>query len=106
MIRRPPRSTLFPYTTLFRSSGGAGHSQAVRRTARARGGAARAIRLGDGPVAAVFRSIDAVVCTRLRDRHDGDASGVSGEAPQIRASVLRGSFFAGSIDEARAALKP
>src|SRR5258708_27042685 len=24
MIRRPPRSTLFPYTTLFRSKGGAG----------------------------------------------------------------------------------
>src|SRR2546430_16590098 len=24
MIRRPPRSTLFPYTTLFRSSGGSG----------------------------------------------------------------------------------
>src|SRR5215210_8206196 len=24
MIRRPPRSTLFPYTTLFRSTGGAG----------------------------------------------------------------------------------
>src|SRR5438034_3778708 len=23
MIRRPPRSTLFPYTTLFRSNGGA-----------------------------------------------------------------------------------
>src|SRR5260370_28653844 len=26
MIRRPPRSTLFPYTTLFRSSGWAGGS--------------------------------------------------------------------------------
>src|SRR5256885_7370368 len=25
MIRRPPRSTLFPYTTLFRSGVGAGH---------------------------------------------------------------------------------
>src|SRR5207249_10172127 len=25
MIRRPPRSTLFPYTTLFRSTGGEGH---------------------------------------------------------------------------------
>src|SRR3712207_8847510 len=25
MIRRPPRSTLFPYTTLFRSSGGIEH---------------------------------------------------------------------------------
>src|SRR3712207_7562581 len=32
MIRRPPRSTLFPYTTLFRS-----------RTAIARGGSATAI---------------------------------------------------------------
>src|SRR5579864_7120852 len=26
MIRRPPRSTLFPYTTLFRSLGGAGRA--------------------------------------------------------------------------------
>src|SRR2546426_3919327 len=25
MIRRPPRSTLFPYTTLFRSAGGVVH---------------------------------------------------------------------------------
>src|SRR5438046_10610797 len=25
MIRRPPRSTLFPYTTLFRSDVGGGH---------------------------------------------------------------------------------
>src|SRR5687768_18196541 len=25
MIRRPPRSTLFPYTTLFRSGGGTTH---------------------------------------------------------------------------------
>src|SRR3712207_9147616 len=38
MIRRPPRSTLFPYTTLFRS----GHPGALpRRTPRARDGAAR-----------------------------------------------------------------
>src|SRR3712207_7169465 len=34
MIRRPPRSTLFPYTTLFRSP--------VRRPAAARGDRARA----------------------------------------------------------------
>src|SRR5688572_31319313 len=27
MIRRPPRSTLFPYTTLFRSDRGVGHSR-------------------------------------------------------------------------------
>src|SRR5256885_8656039 len=32
MIRRPPRSTLFPYTTLFRSEGGAdlAHQSAQR----------------------------------------------------------------------------
>src|SRR3712207_9196021 len=29
MIRRPPRSTLFPYTTLFRSAGGVHEEEAV-----------------------------------------------------------------------------
>src|SRR2546430_2915319 len=32
MIRRPPRSTLFPYTTLFRSRHQQGHQGAGRRT--------------------------------------------------------------------------
>src|SRR3989442_4273281 len=31
MIRRPPRSTLFPYTTLFRSDFGAGRGQSFFR---------------------------------------------------------------------------
>src|SRR2546430_9748500 len=31
MIRRPPRSTLFPYTTLFRSSLGKQHHQSLDR---------------------------------------------------------------------------
>src|SRR5215467_15332922 len=31
MIRRPPRSTLFPYTTLFRSSGRHVHVQCARQ---------------------------------------------------------------------------
>src|SRR5690348_18467485 len=39
LIRRPPRSTLFPYTTLFRSRGGGGR--------RGRGGCRR---LGTGPL--------------------------------------------------------
>src|SRR2546430_6290569 len=30
MIRRPPRSTLFPYTTLFRSGGGVDRGRALR----------------------------------------------------------------------------
>src|SRR5258708_19750710 len=34
MIRRPPRSTLFPYTTLFRSDGAAQHARGVERGPR------------------------------------------------------------------------
>src|SRR3712207_7076836 len=37
MIRRPPRSTLFPYTTLFRSSGRT-RRRATRRAGRTSGG--------------------------------------------------------------------
>src|SRR2546430_10537647 len=54
MIRRPPRSTLFPYTTLFRSAGNAGaHLGADRPGARRFGRPAdrRALlrrNLGDG----------------------------------------------------------
>src|SRR5437660_11058696 len=43
MIRRPPRSTLFPYTTLFRSRGAAAGAsgECVRRHAVARRSGAR-----------------------------------------------------------------
>src|SRR2546422_5171970 len=34
MIRRPPRSTLFPYTTLFRSARGSEHRAVVGEVAR------------------------------------------------------------------------
>src|SRR4029077_19123221 len=33
MIRRPPRSTLFPYTTLFRSQANSKRSEKISRTA-------------------------------------------------------------------------
>src|SRR2546429_3207435 len=45
MIRRPPRSTLFPYTTLFRSAYGRSRTvRAVDRGVRGRRPAARATR--------------------------------------------------------------
>src|SRR3712207_7668634 len=44
MIRRPPRSTLFPYTTLFRSQRLAGRASRGRRRARV----AAAQRAADG----------------------------------------------------------
>ena len=41
MIRRPPRSTLFPYTTLFRSLDGTARSGACQALARCAAAAAR-----------------------------------------------------------------
>src|SRR2546430_17026511 len=59
MIRRPPRSTLFPYTTLFRSHHRAGRvprggrrGADRRRRASRRGGAGALERRADGPVGA------------------------------------------------------
>src|SRR3712207_8744719 len=57
MIRRPPRSTLFPYTTLFRSAQGAGgarrqvrHPRLPRAGAHDRRAAARDPRAEDRPL--------------------------------------------------------
>src|SRR2546428_8202669 len=69
MIRRPPRSTLFPYTTLFRSltgtsAGGSGAAGAasVRSTS-----AASSITLGASKIA---RSVIDRKSTRLNSSHD------------------------------------
>src|SRR3712207_8046291 len=49
MIRRPPRSTLFPYTTLFRSADGRSLSASLRAGGRGGGaGGARAHGLHPG----------------------------------------------------------
>src|SRR5690349_22902367 len=51
MIRRPPRSTLFPYTTLFRSRGGGGRDPDAdpgRAGVAGCGGGAVARRRSDG----------------------------------------------------------
>src|SRR3712207_8853984 len=48
MIRRPPRSTLFPYTTLFRSPGGVPVRCPGRRLPESRGGVRAAGPGGDG----------------------------------------------------------
>src|SRR2546430_2808142 len=67
MIRRPPRSTLFPYTTLFRSYA------AVRRRLHARGGAGhRTVRR---------RAAD----TRPQRRRGGDRQGARSQgAAEVR----------------------
>src|SRR5256885_10534100 len=48
MIRRPPRSTLFPYTTLFRSASDRGLSRALRPLDRRDGVVLEGGARGDG----------------------------------------------------------
>src|SRR3712207_6430342 len=79
MIRRPPRSTLFPYTTLFRSEGARETQEVwhlervhvlagdtVRPTATVRlidkeGTRHEDAAVGDGPVDAVYKAINRIV---------------------------------------------
>src|SRR2546425_9446000 len=67
MIRRPPRSTLFPYTTLFRSLRG--------RAGRRRAGAVRALLRQEAPAAArseehtsELQSLAYLVCRLLLEK--------------------------------------
>src|SRR5256885_17243602 len=82
MIRRPPRSTLFPYTTLFRSVGGVGDefffveaAIVVAAAEVARGhfpdqvAAVHAVVLADGALARVVRK--AAHLRALVQRQDG-----------------------------------
>src|SRR2546427_6845592 len=63
MIRRPPRSTLFPYTTLFRS-----HPQDASLGARWHESGRR--RLGvETPVARAFLGVEDRKSTRLNSSH-------------------------------------
>src|SRR5256885_12161111 len=62
MIRRPPRSTLFPYTTLFRSDGHGLNGLVIELNAQvveARRATLAATLIGDGPVAAIGRAVQA-----------------------------------------------
>src|SRR3954465_16091518 len=64
MIRRPPRSTLFPYTTLFRSIPAA---SAVRTQRSARSGN-RALRWEIGRAPSELQSNDNLVCRLLLEK--------------------------------------
>src|SRR3712207_8787596 len=66
MIRRPPRSTLFPYTPLFRSSSHSGTCAAAIPGPRLRGDDGGADRLGRGRVA--YDILPALPQQGIRDR--------------------------------------
>src|SRR3712207_7836506 len=58
MIRRPPRSTLFPYTTLFRSSRTAPSESVATRRALRNGGPALEVGVDKGVEVAVENFFD------------------------------------------------
>src|SRR2546430_10338215 len=69
MIRRPPRSTLFPYTTLFRSAKGDGHEAA--RLDRDHRVAAAVHEKARRPVAEAAAVLD-VVSARRSEEHTSE----------------------------------
>src|SRR3712207_9491535 len=84
MIRRPPRSTLFPYTTLFRSSPArltGGHADVLGRL-RARAAAPRRQLRLVGVAAALPRGLPPA---RHRLLHPSPRRGVTGLRPDARA---------------------
>src|SRR2546427_8462167 len=65
MIRRPPRSTLFPYTTLFRSHGTAGYTfQRINRKTNP-GGTGEI----DAPIQGTMARVGDRKSTRLNSSH-------------------------------------
>src|SRR2546430_17149525 len=73
MIRRPPRSTLFPYTTLFRSRDLSDHARVAL-------GVGQGVASAPGPVAALGRDEDHAV---------GAAAAVNGRRRRVLQDVDR-----------------
>src|SRR3712207_9335720 len=94
MIRRPPRSTLFPYTTLFRSAVGIGHDDVVGVRRIAPGDATRpksdqSVDLGIGVVGVQVQMMTLVI-GGLRG-HGRDRELRSGAGPDRKSTRLNSS---------------
>src|SRR3712207_8082035 len=91
MIRRPPRSTLFPYTTPFRSPPGAGGADAVTLLLdvhQVGPGEGRAVRVGVG--GGQTELVGAVVAGRRRlERHPEGRLGRGGARSEEHTSELQ-----------------
>src|SRR5258708_11092495 len=97
MIRRPPRSTLFPYTTLFRSGvvhtaidfGGARHRLAVQFatiSAEITGGLIGTFLLRSEEHTSELQSPDHLVCRLLLEKKKIHALGSLGRNPHVPVS--------------------
>src|SRR5690348_17664994 len=86
MLRRPPRSTLFPYTTLFRSPHGVAHAPLADHLARQFG---RALQIVSGAGRqAVHRDLDRK-STRLNSSHPSISYAVFCLKKKKKSSIAR-----------------
>src|SRR3989475_11025948 len=106
MIRRPPRSTLFPYTTLFRSRTSSGGLPAVQASGFEVGGKAQVsmnlLDIDVTPPATVFAAVEAEARRRgigvLKSEVVGliparaviGAAGAGGKGPRVEDHLLEG----------------
>src|SRR5262245_64089470 len=83
MIRRPPRSTLFPYTTLFRSvATGAARGAVRRRGRRLRRLTARALRRRSEEHTSELQSLRHLVCRLLLEKKKKKKIDIPTETPK------------------------
>src|SRR3712207_7293726 len=91
MIRRPPRSTLFPYTTLFRSSSIA--LSTATKTALDFGAVARYIIASDRKsTRSELQSRQYLVCRLLLEKKKVDKARLNDSLERLRASGICGVF--------------
>src|SRR2546423_2695134 len=86
MIRRPPRSTLFPYTTLFRSAVRAGPKQPVELAAPLVGEAGRGVGHVVGAEARRRAELETRVGYRARLKDGRDGQRVNKDPGRLRAA--------------------
>src|SRR3712207_7257414 len=79
MIRRPPRSTLFPYTTLFRSgyTGGHVHEPTYKQVCTGMTGHAEAVQVTYDPRAIAYRDLLEVFLDRKSTRLNSSHANIS-----------------------------
>src|SRR5258708_24377977 len=91
MIRRPPRSTLFPYTTLFRSQPRRANASVTARSSPRRIGAPRRVTMAPPSTrseehTSELQSPDHLVCRLLLEKTNSSAP----HGWQILATILSG----------------
>src|SRR5437899_10867570 len=94
MIRRPPRSTLFPYTTLFRSSGQLGNGGSIDQSTpvRVTGGPFASV-TGGGSHSCGVRTSDSFVLCWGSNSNGQIGNGTSGGTVPVPPLVARTPAF-------------